>query len=63
VTILEWLGLSSSGQRYAIGEHVLFLYPPSKLGLVILSVSQISVQSDANGMARMTPSTGGFSGP
>ncbi|MGA9977009.1 MAG: hypothetical protein WBQ08_00035 [Candidatus Sulfotelmatobacter sp.] len=34
LTILEWLGLWSSGQRYAVGEHVLlFLYPPSKLGL------------------------------
>jgi hypothetical protein len=64
LTILEWLGLSSSGQRYVIGEHVLlFLYPPSNLGLVILSVSQVSVQSDANGTARMIPSTGGFSGP
>jgi hypothetical protein len=30
---------------------------------VILSVSQTSVQSDANGMASLTPSTGGFSGP
>jgi hypothetical protein len=30
---------------------------------VILSVSQTTVQSDANGMARLTPSTGGFSGP
>src|SRR5208282_216489 len=34
LTILEWLGLWSSGQRYAVGEHVLvFLYPLSKLGL------------------------------
>jgi len=34
LTILEWLGLWSSGQRYAVGEHVLlFLYPPSKIGL------------------------------
>ena len=34
LTILEWLGLWSSGQRYAVGDHVLlFLYPPSKLGL------------------------------
>lgn len=33
-TVLEWLGLWSSGQRYAVGEHVLlFLYPSSKLGL------------------------------
>jgi len=30
---------------------------------VILSVSQTSVPSDANGMASLTPSTGGFSGP
>ncbi len=33
-TILEWLGLWTAGQRYVVGEHVLlFLYPPSKLGL------------------------------
>lgn len=30
---------------------------------VILSVSQTSVQSDVNGMASLTPSAGGFSGP
>jgi hypothetical protein len=30
---------------------------------VILSLSQTSVQSDVNGMASLTPSTGGFSGP
>ncbi len=30
----QWMGLWSSGQRYRVGEHVLlFLYPPSKLGL------------------------------
>lgn len=34
LTIHEWTGLWSSGQRYRAGEHVLlFLYPPSKLGL------------------------------
>jgi hypothetical protein len=34
LTILEWLGLWSSGQRYAVGEQVLlFLYPASKIGL------------------------------
>ena len=34
LTISQWIGLWSSGQRYTIGEHVLlFLYPPSKLGL------------------------------
>ena len=34
LTITQWIGLWSSGQRYRLGERVLlFLYPPSKLGL------------------------------
>lgn len=34
LAISQWIGLWSSGQRYRIGEHILlFLYPPSKLGL------------------------------
>ena len=34
LTIREWAGLWSIGERYRLGEHVLlFLYPPSKLGL------------------------------
>jgi hypothetical protein len=34
LTIREWAGLWSSGERYRVGEHVLlFLYSPSKLGL------------------------------
>ena len=34
LTISQWIGLWSSGQRYRVGEQVLlFLYPPSKLGL------------------------------
>jgi hypothetical protein len=34
LTISQWMGLWSSGQRYRLGERVLlFLYPPSKLGL------------------------------
>ena len=34
LTIAQWIGLWSSGQRYRVGERVLlFLYPPSKLGL------------------------------
>jgi hypothetical protein len=34
LTISQWMGLWSSGQRYRMGERVLlFLYPPSKLGL------------------------------
>jgi hypothetical protein len=33
-TIFQWIGLWTSGQRYRVGERVLlFLYPPSKLGL------------------------------
>ena len=34
LTISQWIGLWSSGQRYRIGQRVLlFLYPQSKLGL------------------------------
>ena len=34
LTVSQWMGLWSSGQRYRVGERVLlFLYPPSKLGL------------------------------
>jgi hypothetical protein len=34
LTISQWIGLWTSGQRYRVGERVLlFLYPRSKLGL------------------------------
>jgi hypothetical protein len=34
LTIYEWAGLWTSGERYRVGEHVLlFLYSPGKLGL------------------------------
>lgn len=34
LTISQWIGLWSAGQRYRVGERVLlFLYPRSKLGL------------------------------
>lgn len=34
LTISQWIGLWTSGQRYRVGERaLLFLYPPSKLGL------------------------------
>jgi hypothetical protein len=34
LTITQWMGLWSSGQRYRVGERLLlFLYPQSKLGL------------------------------
>ena len=33
-TIRQWIGLWSGGQRYQVGERLLlFLYPPSRLGL------------------------------
>ena len=33
-TVSQWMGVWSSGQRYRVGERLLlFLYPPSKLGL------------------------------
>ena len=37
VTISQWMALWSSGQSYRVGERVmLFLYPPSRLGLTSL---------------------------
>jgi hypothetical protein len=34
LTIHQWMGVWTNGQRYRVGERVLlFLYPPSKLGL------------------------------
>ncbi len=34
LTITQWIGLWTGAQRYRVGERVLlFLYPPSKLGL------------------------------
>lgn len=34
LSIRQWMGVWSGGQRYRVGERVLlFLYPPSKLGL------------------------------
>jgi len=34
LTISQWIGLWATGQRYRVGQRVLlFLYPPSKLGL------------------------------
>jgi hypothetical protein len=51
LTISQWIGLWSGGQRYRLGEHLLlFLYPPSKLGLT---------SSVAGGMGRFTIDPGG----
>jgi hypothetical protein len=37
LTVRQWMGLWSSGQHYRVGERLMvFLYPPSKLGLTSL---------------------------
>jgi len=42
ITIFQWIGLWSAGQRYRVGERVLlFLYPRSKLGLTSCVGGQI----------------------
>jgi hypothetical protein len=50
LTIREWAGLWASGERYRVGERVLlFLYPPSKLGLtspVQGSMGRFTIGSD-----------------
>jgi hypothetical protein len=57
LTIREWAGLWTSGERYRVGEHVfLFLYPPSKLGLtspVAGNLGRFAV--DSRGMVMFTP--------
>lgn len=42
LTISQWIGLWSAGQRYRLGERVLlFLYPRSRLGLTSCVGGQI----------------------
>jgi len=42
LTISQWIGLWSSGQRYRVGERLLlFLYPNSKLGLTSCVAGQM----------------------
>ena len=57
LTIREWAGLWSGGERYRVGEHVLlFLYSPSKLGLtspVARTIGRFAMNS--HGMIVMTP--------
>jgi hypothetical protein len=57
LTIHEWAGLWSRGERYRVGERVLlFLYSPSKLGLtspVGGAVGKFAVKSD--GQVVMNP--------
>ncbi|HTZ83673.1 MAG TPA: hypothetical protein VMB66_10800 [Candidatus Acidoferrales bacterium] len=56
LTISQWIGLWSSGQRYRLGEHVLlFLYPPSKLGLTS-SVAGLLGRFQVDAWGRILPS-------
>ena len=69
LAIREWAGLWESGERYRAGERVLlFLYPPSKLGLTspvrgplgrfrIGSGGQVALDPGRIGL--LTPRTGG----
>lgn len=55
-TISQWIGLWAAGQRYRVGERVLlFLYPPSKLGLtscVAAPIGRFSI--NASGRVSLT---------
>lgn len=57
LTITQWMGLWSSGQRYRVGERVLlFLYPVSKLGLTSCvggALGRFAV--DRSGWVQLTP--------
>jgi hypothetical protein len=52
-TISQWIGVWSAGQRYRAGERVLlFLYPPSKLGLTSCVASPVG-RFNINASGRM----------
>jgi hypothetical protein len=56
VSIREWAGLWVSGARYHVGERrMLFLYPPSKLGLTSPVAGLGSFAVDRAGWLRPTP--------
>lgn len=73
LTISQWIGLWSSGQRYGIGQRVLlFLYPKSKLGLTscvggalgrfeLDGAGRILISAHQLGMLRKDPAVGGRS--
>jgi hypothetical protein len=52
LTITQWIGLWTGGQRYHLGEHLLlFLYPRSRLGLtscVASAMGRFAVDSSGN---------------
>ena len=57
VTISQWIGAWSSEQRYRVGERLLlFLYPPSKLGLTSCVGGQLGrFAVDPAGRAALSP--------
>ena len=57
LTISQWIGLWSAGQRYRVGERVLlFLYPRSKLGLTSCVGGQIGrFAIDTQGRVLLSP--------
>ncbi len=73
LTISQWIGLWSGGQRYRIGERVLlFLYPKSKLGLTscvagalgrfeLDGAGRVLISAQQLAMLRRDPAVGGKS--
>jgi len=57
LTISQWIGLWSGSQRYRVGERVLlFLYPPSKLGLTSCVAGEMGrFTIDAGGLVLLSP--------
>lgn len=52
LTISQWIGLWSSGQRYRVGERMLlFMYPRSKIGLtscIGVALGRFAVDASGN---------------
>jgi hypothetical protein len=65
LTIREWAGLWQGGARYRVGERVvLFLHPPSKLGLTSpVNGDQGRYNVDAQGNVEFGANTGGAGDP
>ncbi len=57
LTISQWMGAWSAGQRYRVGERaLLFLYPPSKLGLTSCVLGPIGrFTLDSTGRVMISP--------
>jgi hypothetical protein len=65
LTIREWAGLWESGERYRPGERlVLFLYPPSRLGLTSPVAGPLGrFPVDEDGYVALDPSRGRANDP